>query len=61
MPFASRLGPTIAAAFWASSTAAAYHQWLLREQRREFGRLLVQAREHPGWWNRRLTNRGTRA
>src|SRR3954454_4201845 len=31
--------------------------WLLREQRREFGRLLVQAQERPGWWNRRLRTR----
>jgi hypothetical protein len=35
--------------------------WLLREQRREFGRLLVQAQERPGWWNRRLRSRETRA
>jgi hypothetical protein len=28
--------------------------WLLVLQRREFRRLVAQAREHPGWWNRRL-------
>jgi hypothetical protein len=35
--------------------------WLLGEQRREFGRLVSQAREHPGWWNRRLRSQGARS
>jgi hypothetical protein len=34
--------------------------WLLGLQHEEFRRLVVQAREHPGWWNRRLSGRGTR-
>jgi hypothetical protein len=149
MPFASRVGPTAAAAFWAGSSVAAYHHagrqpssrdpafavlngaylsaviahflawprttkaglpwlteceglsgpviapynvilhlsavaavgglvenrrgawgllvpavtvpWLLGEQRREFDRLVAQSRQRPGWWNRRLRRRGTRA
>ena len=46
---------------WGALVPVVVVPWLLREQRREFGRLLVQAREHPGWWNRRLRSRGTRA
>jgi hypothetical protein len=30
---------------------------LLRVQRIEFQRLRIQARRHPGWWNRRLQKR----
>jgi hypothetical protein len=30
---------------------------LLRIQRIEFQRLRLQARRHPGWWNRRLQKR----
>jgi hypothetical protein len=39
---------------WGALVPVVAVPWLLREQRREFGRLVVQARERPGWWNRRL-------
>jgi hypothetical protein len=42
---------------WGALVPVVAVPWLLREQRREFGRLLIQAREHPGWWNRRLQAR----
>ncbi|MBT2523768.1 hypothetical protein [Arthrobacter sp. ISL-28] len=31
--------------------------WLMDEQRREYLRLLTQARNRPAWWNRRLQQR----
>jgi len=31
--------------------------WLVREQHREFSRLVEQAHREPGWWNRRLRAR----
>jgi hypothetical protein len=46
---------------WGALVPVVVVPWLVREQRPEFGRLLVQEREHPGWWNRRLRSRGTRA
>jgi hypothetical protein len=45
---------------WGALVPLALVPVLLREQHREFGRLLVQARVQPGWWNRRLRSRGTR-
>lgn len=47
-------------AAWGVLVPAVTVPWLLGEQRREFQRLVVQARRHPGWWNRRLRDRGTR-
>ena len=44
---------------WGALVPVVVVPWLLREQRREFGRLLVQAQEHPGWWYRRLTRKTT--
>jgi hypothetical protein len=46
---------------WGALVPVVAVPWLVREQRREFGRLLVQAPEHPGWWNRRLRSLGTLA
>ncbi|MEX5720765.1 hypothetical protein [Geodermatophilus maliterrae] len=46
---------------WGALVPVVTVPWLLREQRREFGRLLVQAQTHPGWWNRRLRSRVTPA
>lgn len=45
---------------WGALVPLALVPVLLREQHREFGRLLVQARVQPGWWNRRLRSWGTR-
>jgi hypothetical protein len=46
---------------WGTLVPAVTVPWLLGEQRRDFERLVAQAQERPGWWNRRLKNRGTRA
>jgi hypothetical protein len=57
----NRSGPgSIGTGAWGALVPVVVVPWLLREQRREFDRLLVQAREHPGWWNRRLGSQETR-
>jgi hypothetical protein len=47
-------------AAWGAVVPVLVVPWLLGLQRREFARLVEQARTHPGWWNRRLRGRATR-
>ena len=42
---------------WGALVPAVTVPWLIGEQRREFGRLVAQSRQRPGWWNRRLRRR----
>jgi hypothetical protein len=46
---------------WGALVPVVTVPWLVREQRREFSRLLVQAQEHASWWNRRLRGQGSPA